>query len=216
MNEDELQILLENLNFSPTEMPVYQNRLRCALVALGEKRTFHAPSWVAFKDRLTDVFRSRRFTLIGSGAVLAIVAILSFVFLSSQESQYARAQGLVNQSIKTMQSLSPEAKARFDEDFGPDPFDFLEQAKQSKDLEILTKDEWKAELQKHGIGGFSFNRPLQPENFPFGVTKYLRYTNPSEKIVLLGLNDNDALIYAVKFTSEFLTQIKVGDIDNLD
>jgi hypothetical protein len=213
MNEDELQILLENLNFSPTEMPVYQNRLRCALVALGEKRTFHAPSWVAFKDRLTDVFRSRRFTLIGSGAAIAVVAILSLVFLSSQDSPNAQALGLVNHSIKTMQSLPPEVKARFTKDFGADPIDFLEQAKQAKDLEIITKVEYQAALEKQGISGFSVGN--ESHNFKLTVNKYLRYTNQSEKIVLLGLLDNDALVFAVTFTSEHRTDIRLGEIENL-
>lgn len=215
MTEVDLQVFLEELNLSSFEMPVYQSRLRNAMLVFGEnQRTVHTSFWVDCKNVVQRTFKTRRITLIGSGAALAAAAILGLVLLSSQSSSFARAEGLVNDCVKTMQALSPEAKAQFEKDFGADPIDFLEQAKRAKDLEIITKVEYEAELIKHG-GPTSFSIGSETHHFALTVNKYLRYTNQSEKIVLLGLLDNDALVFAVTFTSEHRTDIRLGEIENL-
>lgn len=215
MNDEDLQVLLENLNLSGTEMPVHQNRLRNSLLGYGEDQLSIRPSlWLDVKGFFERVFNTRRFALIGSGAVLATAAVFGFVLLNSQNSSIARAEGLINHSIETMQSLTPEAKAQFEREFGADPIDFLEQAKQSKDLAIITKVEYQAEWLRHGsMGDFSVGN--ESHHFALTVNKYLRYTNPSRQTVLLGLLDNDALVYAVIFVSEHRTNIRLGSIENL-
>lgn len=196
MNENELQILLEELKFSPIDMPVYQNRLRSALVLLGEKRTFHVSSWAAIRDRLIDVFRSRRFTLISSGAALAVVAILSLVFLNSQDSPNAQALELINKSIKTMQSASPELRADFAKVFSRDPLELLEEAKSAEDLEILTPAELKEALIENHLPSEGCIGAPGEDCRPVIASKGLAYHDRRGNYILFGLDENGTLLFA--------------------
>lgn len=205
MKTNDLPKFFENFNLSNVEMPVHQRRLRQALLVHGQnQQTIHTSFWTTFKNLIGREFKSRRFTLIGSGATVAIVAVLGLTSLSSHDTPYARAEGLVNRSIETMQSVPPEARARFTKDFGRDPLDFLEEAKQAKDLATLTQVELESELlEKYGIVK-AFISDADGKNLRrVTASKGLRYTDPSGNIVLLGLDDNDALILAAAPASVF-------------
>lgn len=197
MNESELQIMLENLNFSPIETPRHQNRLRSALVGHVENvRAFRTPMGAAFKIRLNGVFRSRRFTLIGSGAALAVVAILSLVFLNSQDSPNAQALGLINKSIKTMQSASPELRADFAKVFSRDPLDLLEEAKNAEDLEILTPAELTEALLKNHLPSEMCVGAEGEDCRPVIASTGLGYHDRKGNYILFGLDENGTLLFA--------------------
>lgn len=176
MKTNDLPKFLEDFNLLNIEMPVHQRRLRQALLVYGQnQQTIHTPFWATFKNLIGRDIKSRRVTLIGSGATVAIVAVLGLVLLSSQDTPYARAEGLVNRSIKTMELVPPDARARFTKDFGRDPLDLLEEAKQAKDLATLTQVEYEAELKKHGVGDFSISKGDQSENLALAARKYVRW-----------------------------------------
>lgn len=205
MKTNDLPKFLEDFNLLNIEMPVHQRRLRQALLVYGQnQQTIHTPFWATFKNLIGRDIKSRRVTLIGSGATVAIVAVLGLGLLSSQDTPYARAEGLVNRSIKTMELVPPEARARFTKDFGRDPLDLLEEAKQAKDLETLTRVEFEAGLlKKFGIVG-TFMSEDQGRNLrQIRASKGLGYTDPSGNSVLLGLDDNDALVFAAGPSSVF-------------
>lgn len=205
MKTNDVPKFLEDLDLPNIGMPVHQRRLRHALLVYGQnQQTIRTPFWVTFKNLIGRDIKSRRVTLIGSGAAVAIVAVLGLSLLSSQNTPYARAEGLVNRSIKTMELAPPETRARFTKDFGRDPLELLEKAKQAKDLATLTRVELEAELlERYGIGE-AFISDADGKNLRrVTASKGLRYTDPSGNIVLLGLDDNDALILAAAPASVF-------------
>lgn len=205
MKTNDLPKFLEDFNLLNIEMPVHQRRLRQALLVYGQnQQTIHTPFWATFKNLIGRDIKSRRVTLISSGATVAIVAVLGLGLLSSQDTPYARAEGLVNRSIKTMELVPPEARARFTKDFGRDPLDLLEEAKQAKDLETLTRVEFEVELlERYGVGEVTVSDADGKNLRLVTVSKGLRYTDPAGNIVLLGLDDNNALILAAAPSSVF-------------
>jgi hypothetical protein len=162
---------------------------------------------------------------ISAMTLIAVIGIGS-AFYTYKSAPVAEASQLAGKSLVAYSSASGDQQASAKDQFGADPIKYLEEAKSAKDLRIITKAEFDAEVGRSAGGTItaaggstaasgsasmgSTDGSSAVDSDPGGgavlkfngqsATKYMRYTAPSGSIVILGLDASNMPIYKVELS----------------
>ncbi|MBX4201566.1 hypothetical protein KW803_01560 [Candidatus Saccharibacteria bacterium] len=150
MKNNQVHKFIDNINVPSPEMPKFQQTLRRAVLNQPQP----SPHTALFS------LHSKKSIGFTSLALLAVF-VLSIGIYSFRYSPKAVAEQLVDQSLDTLLAAAPPEFAQLQERFGGDPAKALQEAKQAKDLRVITKAEYRDESQ-NAPGVFSTSLSSEP------------------------------------------------------
>lgn len=146
MKNSVLHDFIDNLNIETPAMPLHQQQIRRAILnhAVQESRFAH------FRHRFTrrnDGLAKRSTKLVGFGTVAMVMLLATFgtAVYGYRYSPKAVAEQTIDQSMMALSTQTPDKLAALQAKFGGDPTAALKEAKQAKDVKVITKDEFMAE-----------------------------------------------------------------------
>lgn len=211
MKHNELHNFIEDLRLHDIAMPEHQRCLKQALLASSR---IQQPLLVRFQGAFTNNIRgvlsmSRTKTMVSSSlAVLAIVAVIGGVSINGRgNTVHAQALKAVETATVSVTKLSPEEMAKLNAQLGQAKSmgDFLAEAKQAKDLKLVSKAEFRAEFPAHPLNTLGTivsddGGQTQSSTLPVEVQRaqerldaastFLRYTAPNGDVVGIGVDAN--------------------------
>lgn len=222
MNREKIEQNLKQVptwNFKSTG--ARKANLRVALLEYGSK---HSPSFVLWvKNGIKNMFKNFKLSSFVAGALAAAVVLGGVQFANSSPylanhnpfaTKKAQAQAAVKNAMFKAKLLSPEQRAEIEGKMKADIKASLEEAYAAKDLTISDK----SEMQKDGIFTFSIAKPAISSEGEVSagpktpeVEKYLKYTDPKGRQVVLGLNAEGVVVFKMAHI-----QISEGDKQRIE
>ena len=170
MKNKALHEFINGLQPTSSELPLFQQRLRRTV--LNQPR---------HRSRLTSLGRrfikpaesqvKRRQKVIGLGSMaMVLLLVLSVGVYSYRFSPKAVAEQTINEGLITLQATPVSKMDNLFTQLGGDPTKVLQEAKDAKDLTVITKAEFDAESAKApGIFASSLSGPGQPDGSKSGA-----------------------------------------------
>lgn len=209
MKKEELINLLENIDIPDVDMQHHGKILRSTLLSSSRFKPTIASKFFSlplnlinnYKSTLSNMLQKKQ--LLFGGTILAIVAVvaLSFGTFSGANIAHAQAKELIKLSQTQISEISPEMRAKLEITLNTNMADTLAEAYAAADLRIMTEAEYqkngKMVLQRDNTT-FTVTPAISQPNQPNSPVKYLSYTNPTGKKVILGLDKNNTLVMVVR------------------
>lgn len=203
---------LEELKVPAPDINQHQMSLRKALLSSShwdKKTRFNNFLWKGGEEIIT----MKRFLSVGIIALVMIVAMLFIVYspLSQNNTQRAYAEQIAQASVQAVSNLTPSQLQTLKQKLPADPDELLQEAKNAKDLQTLTYDQFISEYGniRLGTGGMTISTnghitpPVlpqitgapSPETLDMHNLKFLQFTDANGDKVVMGINQNDLPIF---------------------
>ncbi len=162
MKNKELHEFVYGLNSAKADVPLFEQRLRRTVLKYApKKQSFFARVFSGLtRTGYGDVRKKRNIVSVGS---VALVLLLTFSMLTYtyKFSSKAAAEQLINQSLDSLQTAPAVQLQALQVQFGGDPAAELKEAKQAKDVTVISKAEFET-LSKNSAGVFSTSLSSDP------------------------------------------------------
>ena len=199
---------LELLEIPAPHAKHHQVLLRKALLSSShwDKKTSFFDFFVKGGEEITVM---KKFLNVGIIALVLIVAALFVVFspMARTNTQRAYAEQLAQDSSQAVAQLTPSELQKLKQRLPLDPDELLQEAKNAKDLQILTYDQFMSEYGNvtMGTGGMTVNAngSITPPALPNGTLnpgpqtidmhnlKFMQFTDTQGDKVVIGIDQNN-------------------------